>query len=229
MKRKQLLTMAAVVLTASIIAGCSGKASGAGQTGAAEDTQASSAAVTELADEELQEEAEPAGSEQSAEEPQAASTEAQEAAEGEAQIANPWQEAQTAQEAGENAGVGYFKVPEDGTETGIGPLNWYGFQYMENLAEADGAIGAADLTVRKGLKQESEDVSGDYTAYAYEWNQTAGDWNVHCFGNEEGSTMKAVWLSDNFSYSFIVRGQGDLYDTFGLEAADVELIVSSTE
>lgn len=229
MKRKQLLTMAALILTASIIAGCSGKNSGTEQTGAAEDTQASSEAVTELADEGLQEEAEPAATDQAAEEPQAASTEAQEATTGGTQIANPWQEAKTAREAGESAGVGYFIVPEDGTETGIGPLNWYGFQYMENLAEADGAVGAADLTVRKGLKQENEDVSGDYNTYAYEWDQTVGDWNVHCFGNEEGMTMKAVWLSDNFSYSFIVRGQGDLYDTFGLEASDVELIVSGTE
>ena len=50
MKGKQLLTMAAVVLTVSIIAGCSGKPSGAEKTEAKDDTQASSAAVTELVD-----------------------------------------------------------------------------------------------------------------------------------------------------------------------------------
>jgi len=247
MKRKQLLALAALILAACMVVGCGKKTSGPEQTEASEDANTSAESITDPADDpeddtqtavEAQEasaepqeesgEAQEAAAESEQEEAQEASTEAAEAEEG-TQLANPWKESETAWEAGEDAGVGYFMIPYDGTMTGIGPLNWYGFRYMENLAEADGAIGAADLTVRKGLRQESEDVSGDYNEYAFAWDQSADGWDVHCFGNEEGKAMKAIWLSDNFSYSIMVRGQGDIADTFGLEAADVELLVSEIQ
>ena len=153
-------------------------------------------------------------------------------------LANPWTSVETAQEAAEGAGVGYFEVPEDGTQSSIGPINWYGYQYMEYLAEADGAIGAAELTVRKGINAErapedvsydGNDVSGDYTEYAYTWDMNVDDWKVTCFGNEDGKTMKAIWKSDNFSYSIMVRGQGDLYDTFGLGSDDTAAIVKAVQ
>lgn len=145
------------------------------------------------------------------------------------EMANPWSEAKTADEAGQSAGVGYFVVPEDGTQSTIGPINWYGFQYMEGVAQADGGIGAATLTVRKGLKQDTTDVSGDYNKYAYSWTQQVDVWEVTCFGNEEGKAMKALWLSDNFSYSIIVRGQGDLVDTFGIGQEDVAALVNAVQ
>ncbi|MBR2570893.1 MAG: hypothetical protein IKE30_02000, partial [Clostridia bacterium] len=91
-------------------------------------------------------------------------------------MANPWTEVKTAEEAADGAGVGYFTVPEENTETTGGPVNWYGFQYMKGIAEADGAIGAAELTVRKGLKQDTEDVSGDCTEYALEWTVESDGW-----------------------------------------------------
>jgi hypothetical protein len=144
-------------------------------------------------------------------------------------MANPWSDAETAEEAADGAGVGYFLVPENGTEAVGGRIDWFGFRYMDRLAEADGAVGAAELTVRKGLKQDSEDVSGDYTEYAYTWTQEADGWEVTCYGNEEGRMMKAVWLSDNFSYSVTVRGQGDLYTVYGLGADDVVALVTAIQ
>lgn len=153
-------------------------------------------------------------------------------------LANPWASAETAQEAADGAGVGYFEVPEDGTEVSIGPINWYGYQYMEYLAEADGAIGAAELTVRKGINAkrapedvsyDGNDVSGDYTEYAYTWDMDVDDWKVTCSGNEDGKTMKAIWQSDNFSYSIMVRGQGDLHDTFGLGPDDTAALVKAVQ
>ncbi|MBQ2545001.1 MAG: hypothetical protein II836_09905 [Clostridia bacterium] len=142
---------------------------------------------------------------------------------------NPWHDAATADEAADGAGVGYFTVPENGTEVTGGRIDFTGFRYMKNLAEADGAVGAAELTVRKGLKQESEDVSGDYTAYTYAWTQDVGGWTVYCLGNEDGRMMKAIWVSDNFSYSILVRGQGDIADTYGLGAEDVTALVEGIQ
>ena len=154
---------------------------------------------------------------------------APEGAFGIAGMANPWTEAADADEAADGAGVGYFMVPEENAETTGGQVNWYGFQYMEGIAEADGGIGSAELTVRKGLKQNTADVSGDYTEYAFEWTQEAEGWQVSCFGNEEGRAMKAIWLSDNFSYSIVMRGQGDLYDVYGLDAEAIGALVAAIQ
>ncbi len=52
---------------------------------------------------------------------------------------------------------------------------------------------------------------------------------VRCFGNEEGKTMKAIWLSDNFSYSIFVRGQGDIYDTYGLDLETTLEVASAVQ
>ncbi len=146
-----------------------------------------------------------------------------------ANMVNPWSDVADAAAAAEGAGVGYFEVPEDGAQTDGGPLNWYVFRCMKGLAEARGAIGTADLTVRKGLKQNGEDVSGDYTEYKYEWTQDVGGTSVKCSGNEEGRTMRALWTSDNFSYCVLVRGQGDLHDTYGLDEATTAQLVSEVQ
>ena len=142
---------------------------------------------------------------------------------------NPWSDVETAQAAADGAGVGYFMLPEENLQTSGGQVNWFGFRCMMGLAQADGAIGAAELTVRKGLKQDGEDVSGDYSAYAFQWTQEADGWQVSCFGNEEGRTMKAIWVSDNFSYCILVRGQGDYYDTYGLDAEAIGALVAAIQ
>ena len=149
---------------------------------------------------------------------------------------NPWTESDSAEAAAEGAGVGYFKLPEAGMETGGGPIGWDNYRYMELLAEANGYIGAAELTVRKGvnrpdheLSYDTTDVSGDYNAYAHAWTIEAKEWQVRCFGNEEGRTMKAIWSSDNFSYCILVRGQGDIRDVYGLSADDITALVDAIE
>ena len=131
--------------------------------------------------------------------------------------------------AAQKAVVGYSMLPEKGTETACGVISWSGYRYMEHLAQADGAIGAAELTVRKGLKQDSKDVSGDYTEYKHKWTQEIDYWTVNCFGNEEGRCMKAIWLSDNFSYSIVVRGQGDLRETYGVDAETLNALVNAIQ
>lgn len=150
-------------------------------------------------------------------------------AENSAGMANPWSDVETPEAAADGAGVGYFQVPKGGTELAGGRVDWAVFRYMTHLAEAIGYVGTAELRVRKGLKQESEDVSGDYTEYAFEWTQEADGWPVRCFGNKEGQMMKALWLSDNFSYSIMVRGQGDIHDSYGLSAEDVVALVTAIQ
>ena len=121
-------------------------------------------------------------------------------------------------------------------EVGGGPVGWDNYRYMDLLAEANGYVAAAELTVRKGVNRpdhdvgyDTDDVSGDYTAYAHEWTMEVNGWQVRCFGNEEGRTMKAIWASDNFSYCILVRGQGDLRDVYGLGADEIAALIGAIE
>ena len=41
--------------------------------------------------------------------------------------------------------------------------------------------------------------------------------------------MKAIWISDNFSYSIMVRGQGDIYDTYGLDEEAIGALVAAIQ
>ena len=140
-------------------------------------------------------------------------------------IANPWSEVSTPTEAAQGAGVEDLVLLENGTETSGGRVDFDSYQYMEGIAQANGYIGVADLTVRKGLKKEGENISGDYTEYAYGWTQDVDGIQVSCSGNEEGKVMNAVWDTDNYSYSMIVRGQGDIFDTYGIDAEAVSALV----
>ena len=151
-------------------------------------------------------------------------------------LANPWTDVDSAQAAADGAGVGYFTLPETGMEIDGGPIGWDNYRYMDLLAEANGYVGAAELMVRKGVNRpdhvvgyDTTDVSGDYNDYAHEWTIEAMGWQVHCFGNEDGRTMKAIWSSDNFSYCILVRGQGDIYDVYGLGSDDIVALVGSIE
>ena len=162
----------------------------------------------------------------------AAPSEPEPAPEGEAgfvSMANPWTETDSPEAAAEGAGVGYFTVPEEGFMTSAGPVSWEVFPCMKGLAQANGHVGATELVMRKGLRQDGEDVSGDYSEYKYAWTQTVGGTEVRCFGNTEGKTERALWLSDNFSYSFLVRDLDDESASVGLDADATAALVGATE
>ena len=143
-------------------------------------------------------------------------------------MANPWTEAGSAAAAAEGAGVGEFVLPEEGTETAIGPVNFWAFRSMAGLAEAEGGVGAAELTVRKGLTAKiGEDVSGDYTEYAETWTADVDGQEVTCKGNVEDQAMDVLWSAGDYSYCIYVRGQGDDDATFGLGGDDVAALVAA--
>ncbi len=145
-------------------------------------------------------------------------------------IANPWTDADSAEAAAQGAGVDYFLIPANENDYNGHQVYILDYRFMEHLAEANGSIGSAELTIRKGLKQESDDVSGDYNSYAFNWSFTTEDgFTVNCFGNKEGSAMKVIWLSDNFSYSLNVMGQGDESDTYGLDDETLKLLIADIQ
>lgn len=138
----------------------------------------------------------------------------------------------SAEEAAKGAGLDKFVLPMD-AETDLGNVgtskDWMNFRYMDGLAQADFPMGAADIVVRKGLSSiDNGDISGDYTAYAYEWTQDVNGTEAKCWGNREGAAMKTIWTKGDYSYSITARGAGG-EDDFGLSANDVAVWVAGIE
>lgn len=146
--------------------------------------------------------------------------------------ASPWSVAETAKAAAKGAGVKSLSLPKDGTEYASGPLGWADYFYMENVAEANGYLGAAEIIVRKGLRNPKEevdydtsDISGDHSDYKFSWTEDLGDDTIKCFGNEDGKAMKILWLTDDYSYCILIQGQGEMRDTYGIVSDDVLALV----
>lgn len=144
-------------------------------------------------------------------------------------MANPWSSAATADEAAKGAGLDGFAVASESEPLSFGsPYSWQ-YQYMEGIAEANGGAGAGVLTIRKGIYAGDGDISGDYNTYAHSWTMDVDGVQVSCSGNEEGKTSKALWVKGDNAYSMLVRGQGDEANSFGLDEADVKLLVNTTK
>ena len=140
---------------------------------------------------------------------------------------NPWTSVPSAEDAALGAGVESFTVPALGTGTNAGPVNLDLFRCMKGLAEARGKIGTAELLVRKGLRRDDGDVSGDYNSYKYDWTMETGGDAVHCRGNEEGRAMQVTWSAGRFSYTILVRNPEDLSLSAGLDEETVSFLVQA--
>ncbi len=124
--------------------------------------------------------------------------------------ANPYVEAQSAEEAGNLAGVA-FNVPDEAEITkilGTSVTAQY-FVLDGSLAEADyaDADGNALLTIRE--EAGTDDISGDYTDYPYETTETlTGGAAMTLKGNSEDEFFLATWTDGTDSFSIQALGTG---------------------
>ena len=229
MNKKTLLSVAAAGALASALAlaGCGVPAATEATSSAPAEASAASSAATGTAATESSPAAE--GAAETTTSTAAEATE-QPAASSEpiANMVNPWQDAATADEAAQGAGVGSFSVPQPGELT-IGPFGPWTFQYMDGLAEADAPAGATQLIIRKGSDPNGNDISGDYTVYPLQWTQNIKGLEVACYGHEENMAHKVLWSLDGVGYCILVHGQGDSTDTFGLGADDVASLINGIQ
>ena len=148
---------------------------------------------------------------------------------GQAGMANPWSDVDSAEAAAEGAGIDGFTVPE-GLEISLGPVTVEQYRCMEGLAEARVPVAAVEMTIRKGTASAADvgegDISGDYNEYQHNWTTTVGDVEVKCFGNREGEATKSVWASGDYLYSITAYGAGG-DDDFGLSADDLSALVAA--
>ena len=140
-----------------------------------------------------------------------------------------WPKAATAEEAAAGAGFDEFTVPDGDIGLQNGPVNFMSFYCTEGAVEAYGGVGAAELVVYKCTRDANASIPADDTEYKYEWAADADGVEVTCYGNVEERAMKATWSAGGYDYTIMVRGQGDMYDVFGLVLDDVIALVNAIE
>lgn len=144
-------------------------------------------------------------------------------------IAKPWYEVKTAEEAAKGASVGSFSLPDATTTIAGQDVNWLSYRYMEGIAEADGTVGETQLIVRKGLRKNGDDISGDYNVYSLEWELQSNESNVMCAGNDSGKARKAFWTSQDYSYSIMLDSQDDTDESPSSDGLSDQTIIELVE
>ncbi len=140
-------------------------------------------------------------------------------------MANPWSDAESAEEAAKGAGLDGMELPAD-IDLDLGENFERTYRYMDGLAEITLEYAASQLTVRKGTVGEEGDVSGDYNEYANTWTQDVDGVEVTCSGNKDGIATKAIWTADGMNYSLTCMGLGG-DDDFGLAEEPLATLVGS--
>ena len=118
-----------------------------------------------------------------------------------AQIANPWSEVKTMEEAKDRAGFD-LKLPKIPAE--------YEKKVIQVLDSADTPTieaifwNSADKEIRIRKAPGTEDISGDYTVYAQEQRFQAKDCEMTLKG-EEDKVFLATWTEDGYTYSMYVE------------------------
>lgn len=154
-----------------------------------------------------------------------AAEEKTEEAAGSTEIANPWSDVGSAEDAAKGAGLDSFEIAEE-IDLDLGENFERTYRCMEGIAEARLEFAASALTVRKGTAGEDGDISGDYTEYKNTWTQDVNGVEVTCWGNREGEATKSIWSVDGVNYCIIAEGLGGDAD-FGLSAERLTAMVEA--
>ena len=210
--------VAAVVLAGALVAlaGCSASSSSSAASASASAASASASAASASAS--------AAAASASAAAPSASAASASSEA---AELANPWHDAASAEEAAQGAGLEAFPVPE-GEIADLGPIFEVEYRYMDGMAEARLQLAASVVTVRTAKIAEGDffDISGDYNTYAYEWTEYIANTPIACAGNREGDSIKTYWGEDNIAHSIVAQGGGGDAD-FGLNVERLTVFVEA--
>ena len=144
------------------------------------------------------------------------------------QVANPWTECKTADEAAEEANVESFNVED--IKISLDPAGPYTYRYMKGMAEAEFPAAAVEMTVRKADSSQVDfgdsDCSGDYNDYKYNWTYDIDGIEVWCYGNRKGEATKTAWNGEKYSFAVLAYGAGG-DDDYGLPEEDVKAIVKT--
>ena len=138
-----------------------------------------------------------------------------------------WNTAETAEEAGEKAGLGTFSADPSGTS--LGEVTNSDFRWMENIAEGHYGAAAVDIIIHKGASFIDEgDVSFDYNKYSHEWTVDIDGTEIKCFGIREGEATKSIWTKGDYGYAIMAYGAGGDTD-YGFKEDDLIAVFRTVE
>lgn len=205
-----LVVTAALASSLFVLAGCASSTGGSSSSSAAASSEASSSAA--------------ASSEVAASSEAAASSQESSAA---TEIANPWSDVASAEEAAKGAGLSTFALPE-GAIADLGEPIEIKYRCMDGMAEAIYEFPASQVTVRTGAisGDDTFDISGDYNAYANEWTENIDNIPVACAGNRKGESTKTYWGDGGVAHSLVAEGLGGDED-FGLTVERLTVFVEA--
>ena len=135
--------------------------------------------------------------------------------EADAQIANPWTEAESVEAAEETLGYG-IEVPEtvaEAEQTAVRVMNSEDGSTMLEIV-----YGENETVIRKA--PGADDISGDYNTYDSTEEVTVGELTVTEKGDGE-NVFSAIWTNGDYAYSF--------YSTVGISADALAELVAAIQ
>lgn len=118
---------------------------------------------------------------------------------GQSQIANPWTDCATLDEACSTAGF-TFVVPEFLLDSSH--ASYRATSGADAVLEVSYARSEGDIVLRKGFEREGHDVSGDYNTYPITGTMEVAGLEVTVKGENE-TVYCAVWTADGFDYAIL--------------------------
>lgn len=148
-------------------------------------------------------------------------------AEETAEIPNPWTETADLEEAEKATGID-FDAPVEGALPDGFTLETY--RYTDSILEADYVKGEEKLSVRVSTTLSGLELSGDYTEYSKEWDESLKGLTVHCQGDGTAANCATADLDDiHFAVSCSAGEEGkgliasQLMDLFmGMQAVPLQ-------
>lgn len=230
MKRNRIALLIAGMLTIGSLAACGAQnASGNSGQNSAESTEEAGPADAQAQDEAANADNTAAPAQETAAPDQAPGADAEEDEEESTggpgtQIANPWSEAGSMEEAAAGAGIEGFTLPHRYFDFGE-PT----FRYMKGAIDVDYDKDDVSATIRKiarldtqaddgwdvNPQDEAQVLIGDYNEYAANWTETISGRTVHFSGGSEDKVNLVYWISaDDACYYAVLFNSDEEEDGF---------------
>ena len=210
--RKRIAWMLVAALTAAVMTGCGGQGTNTGDNQAAQEADAE-------------------GNEAGAAENEAGSEP------GGAQIANPWSDAASMEEAAAGAGIKAFTLPTKNFDYGEPS-----FRYMKDAVDVNYEKDENTVTIRKirsldqntgdgwdySPEEEAQTLIGDYSEYSANWEETVGRTEVHMKGGSRSSVNLAYWKTNDDEYYYgVLFNPGD--EAAGMQTSKMRLVIAQID
>ena len=133
----------------------------------------------------------------------------------------------TADAAAQRAGIAPMDATDD-PAPGLGAVREMSYLARIGAEAVAYRIGAASVTVYKGIADDGGDITGDAARYKKRWTWTIGGMAVTCYGSVRGAAQKALWHEGAYDYALIAKSEGGAGD-LGLRKATLRSFIDAVQ